>query len=360
MKQTPLHTIHKNLGARFTEFAGWQMPVQYTGVGEEHRAVRKTAGLFDVSHMGEIEVAGPEAEEILQKLTCNDVSRLKTWDCQYSAFLNEKGNFVDDIIVNRLSPDRFLVCVNASNTEKDFAWCQPFETGRTKVRNVSSSWFQIALQGPFALSILEKAFGRSDRIPQKPFTLLSTTVEEAPVLITRTGYTGEDGVEIYGPPEKAEIIWSRLCDQGAVPCGLGARDTLRLEAALPLYGHEINDTIHPYEARLSWIVKLSKGDFIGRKALQEISGASREILLPKILVGIEMCEPGIARQGCRLFHNEVEIGFITSGTYSPFLDKAIALGYVNTSFAPEGTKLSIDIHHKKREAVVVPLPFYRK
>jgi aminomethyltransferase len=356
-QKTPLNKIHKQLGARMVEFAGWEMPVVYQGVKEEHLAVRKKAGLFDVSHMGEIEIKGPQAESIVQKVTCNDASRLKPGQSQYSAFLTEKGTFVDDVIVNRLAADCFLICVNASNTDKDYEWIRRFATGDTSVENRSDNYSLIALQGPEAEKILNSIRARFVApVPARPFTLVPTDLAGGPVIISRTGYTGEDGFEIYGRPEDAEKIWNLLQEQGAVPCGLGARDTLRLEAAYPLYGHEIDETINPYEANLGWIVKLEKGEFIGQEALRKL----REAPLQKKLAGVEMTEAGIARQGCKIYQGDREIGGVTSGTLSPFLDRAIALGYVKKPFDEIGTKIAVDIHRKRRQAIIVSLPFYKR
>jgi aminomethyltransferase len=351
MKQTPLHEIHKRLGARMVEFAGWEMPVQYAGVREEHMAVRTGCGIFDVSHMGEIEVTGPGSLATVQKVTCNDASRLAPGGSQYSAFLTERGTFVDDIIVNRLAEDRFLICVNASNAEKDFAWVQSHALAGASVRDASDDWALLAVQGPKAQGIVAAICNTSP--PARPFSFTKTTMAGVSVLLSRTGYTGEDGFEIYVPWDRAEAVWTPLVGAGAVPCGLGARDTLRLEAALPLYGHEIDDRTTPFEAGLGWIVKMEKGDFIGR-------GALREAPVKRKLIGIEMREPGIARQGNAIFHGQNEIGTVVSGTKSPFLDRAIATGFVPPDFAALGTKLGIDIHHKTRHAEVVSLPFFRR
>ena len=359
------------------DFAGWDMPVQYAGVREEHMAVRTKAGIFDVSHMGEIEIIGPKALEIVQKITCNDASRLKPGQSQYSAFLTERGTFVDDIIVNRLAPDRFLICVNASNTDKDFAWISPHATRDTKILNRSDDYFLIAVQGPAAEGLVGTLLGaprtgtqQAESLPNRPFTFIETALAGVPVLISRTGYTGEDGFEIYGPWNEAEKIWAPLVEAGATPCGLGARDTLRLEAALPLYGHEIDDTILPFEAGLGWIVKMEKGDFVGRDALRATSPLTPLLNKERVtaerqsgevkLVGLEMREPGIARQGCKIFDGDREIGWVSSGTKSPFLDRAIAMGYVAAEFAPIGTKIDVDIHSKNRHAEIVSLPFYRR
>jgi glycine cleavage system T protein (aminomethyltransferase) len=351
-QKTPLNKIHRQLGARMVDFAGWDMPVQYTGVREEHMAVRTKCGIFDVSHMGELEISGPDALAVVQKLTCNDASKLKVGQSQYSAFLTERGTFVDDIIVNRITDDRFLICVNASNADKDFEWALKQATKTTPVKNVSDQWALIAVQGPDAEACIVGAW-RAVPLPQKAFTFLETKIANIPVLISRTGYTGEDGFEIYVPWEKASTIWTPLVEAGAIPCGLGARDTLRLEAALPLYGHEIDDDTTPFEAGLHWIVKMEKGDFIGRDALQKMTPRKK-------LVGVEMREPGIARQGCSVFSGNSRVGIIASGTKAPYLGKAIATAFVSPDLSAVGTKLGIDIHNKTRHAEVVSLPFYRR
>lgn len=354
MKYTPLHDIHKQLGARMVDFAGWEMPVLYTGVVAEHLAVRNRAGLFDVSHMGELEIIGPGALALVQKVTCNDASRLTPGACQYSALLTPEGTFVDDIIVYRKGADHFLICVNASNADKDFEWVKGHASTHARVENNSDYYALMALQGPKAKEILQ-GIG-SLPMPSKPFTFVETTFEKHPLLISRTGYTGEDGVEIYTSPADAPALWNLLMEigkpLGLLPCGLGARDTLRLEACYPLYGHEIDDHTNPFEAGLNWIVKLSKEDFIGKEALSKIRSERK-------LVGLQT-EGGIARQGYRLFAQEEEIGFVTSGTHSPLLDRPIALGYVKNDFSEVGTKIQVDIRGKKREAIVVSLPFYKK
>lgn len=352
MKSTPLNKIHRQLGARMVDFAGWEMPVQYTGVREEHMAVRTSCGLFDVSHMGEIEIHGPEAETVVQRATCNDASRLKPGRSQYSAFLTERGTFVDDVIVNRLAPDRFLICVNASNSTKDFEWIRDLATKTTAIQNVSDDYALIAVQGPEAESCLVKSW-RAASLPPRSFTFIESKIAGIPVILSRTGYTGEDGFEIYAPWDRAREIWDPLIEAGATPCGLGARDTLRLEAALPLYGHEIDDQTTPFEAGLAWIVKMDKGEFIGRDAL-------RTAPVRKRLIGLEMREPGIARQGNEVLSGEKRVGVVTSGTKSPYLDRAIAMGFVPPNLAVPGAKIGIDIHNKTRHAEIVPLPFYRR
>ncbi len=359
-QQTPLHQEHINLKARMVDFAGWSMPVVYDSVQEEHRAVREHVGIFDVSHMGEILVLGPKALDYVQKVTCNDASKLKVGDCQYSAFLNEKATFVDDIIVNRVEENKFLICVNASNAAKDFAWLQEHPMDGVSLENVSQNYALIAVQGPEAIGLAQKVFKQD--IAWKTFQGRALTWNKTECWVTRTGYTGEDGVEIYLPPGQAVTLWQEFVSQKAKPCGLGARDTLRLEAALPLYGHEITDQIHPLQSRLEWIVKWTKGDFIGRAALEKIKQERTQGLRPreKVLVGLKMIEAGIAREGSLIFDGEKQIGNVVSGTKTPTVNQSIATAYVDPAYAALESKLEIDIHNKKRHAIVTQLPFYKR
>lgn len=349
MKKTALFEAHKRLGARIVDFAGWEMPVQYSGISEEHLAVRHQAGLFDVSHMGEIEIRGPQALALLQQVTCNDASRLSPGMSQYSALLTEQGTFVDDIMVYSLEKDYFLLCVNASNSDKDYQWIKAHALQGVEIENRSSSWGLIALQGPLARQILPSSLkkNRNERI----------RLEGIDCLLSCTGYTGEEGFELFLPWEGVETIWNFLLKKGApnlLPCGLGARDTLRLEAGYPLYGHEIDEETTPFEAGLGWIVKMEKGDFIGRTALLDRKSQKR-------LVGIEMREAGIPRPGYRLYQGENEVGWVVSGTFSPLSQKGIAMAYLNhEKKETAGEKIHVDIRGKKREAVVVSLPFYKK
>ncbi len=351
MKRTPLYENHKELGARMVEFGGWEMPVQYSGIKQEHLAVRQKAGLFDISHMGEIEIRGVRALEQLQRLTPNDVSRLQPGRSQYSALLTEQGTFVDDIMVYCLGPDHYLLCVNASNTEKDFKWIQAQLSAGAEALNRSDAWGLLALQGPIARSILPSDLKKN--------YFEKTSLAGAEVLLSATGYTGEDGFEIFCPREATPPIWTHLLQQGTkrglIPCGLGARDTLRLEASYPLYGHEIDDQTTPLEAGLAWIVKKEKGDFIGKTGLSAP--------LKKRLIGLKLLEPGIARQGYKLFDQDREVGIITSGTLSPTLGEAVAMAYLTPPLTNEpitGRKIQVDIRGKKKEAKVVPLPFYKR
>ena len=339
------------------EFAGWEMPVQYQGVIDEHRAVRSRAGLFDVSHMGEIEVRGNGALEFCQRMTANDVSRIKRFQAQYNLLLNERGGVIDDVIFYRLEESIFFICVNASNSDKDFAWLSERSGSTVEVENVSAKYAQLALQGPRAEKILQTltAVALADL---KSFYFAFGDVASIRCLIARTGYTGEAGFELYCNSEDAARLWAALLDAGApeglVPVGLGARDTLRLEKAYPLYGHELDDTTTPLEAGLEWVTKFSKLDFLGREILlkQKQHGVQRK------LVGMEMLEPGIARAGYRLFKNDINIGHVTSGTKSPSLDKSIALGYVGIEHASTGSVVDVEIRGRRAPAKVVSLPFY--
>jgi aminomethyltransferase len=358
MNRTPLFAAHQALGARFVDFGGWEMPVQYTGIIAEHQAVRQRAGLFDVSHMGEIELRGPHAVSACQALTVNDVGRLHDGQAQYSLLCLSSGGVVDDIIVHRLAAERLLLCVNAGNTEKDVAWVREHRGGADVVDR-SAEVAQLALQGPRASDILAPVTDLPlSEIPS--FSFREGQVAGRPALVAHTGYTGEDGWEIYCGAEAALAVWNALLDAGRpfgiVPVGLGARDTLRLERALPLYGHELTEKTTPIEAGLGWVVRLNKGEFIGRDVLLR----QREIGVDRKLVGLLMRAPGIPRQGYRIFHARDAIGAVTSGTKSPTLGKAIALGYVASTWEEVGTRLGIEIRGRMSEAEVVPLPFYKR
>lgn len=355
LRRTPLNAVHRKLGARMIGFGGWEMPVQYSGILEEHRAVRARAGLFDVSHMGEVEVSGPRAFETCQRLVTNDVSRLPVGGAQYGVMCLPEGGIVDDVVYYRLAEDRFLFCVNAANRESDFAWMR--EQGRgTTVTDRSDEFAQLALQGPRAAAILAPLVP-IDPSELRPFTSIEATVGGAKALISRTGYTGEDGFELYVAPERAERLWEGLLDagnaEGLVPVGLGARDTLRLEKGLMLYGSDIDRTTTPLEAGLAWVVKLDKGEFVGREALvrQKAEGLHRR------LVGIEMEGPAIPRHGYPVLLGGGTVGAVTSGTKSPMLGRGIALGYVETSAAVVGTALEIEIRGRRHAARVVRPPF---
>jgi glycine cleavage system T protein (aminomethyltransferase) len=355
LKRTPLYDCHAQAGAKLVEFAGWEMPVQYAGVIEEHRAVRTAAGLFDVSHMGEVRIRGTGAEALLQSLTPNDVSKLVPGRAHYSGLLTERGTYVDDLLIYRLGAEDFLVVVNASNAERDFEWIAARSQGQAEVVDESDRWALLALQGPKALEILAP-LASPDVSGLKYYGFAQGEVDGAPALISRTGYTGEDGFELYLDPADAPRIWGRLLAAGAQPAGLGARDTLRLEAAMALYGHEIDETTTPFEAGLGWVVKLDKGDFLGRDALREQKAQG----IPRKLVGFEVEGRGIARQGHRVVSEDRAVGGVTSGTWSPTFEKALGMAYVPPEMAAPGTLLTLDVRGKPLPAKVVELPFYRR
>ena len=360
MKRTPLFETHKNLGAKMMEFGGWMMPVSYSGVLKEHRAVRQAAGLFDVSHMGELAVEGEDALRFLQWATCNDLGLMRDGQCQYNLLMNPDGGVIDDVIVHLLGGDRYFICVNASNTEKDFQSLKRLARDfKVKVENRSDRFSQLALQGPLAETILRKLCS-VDLSSLKSFHFIEPKVDGRRVLLARTGYTGEDGFELYCENVDAAPLWNLLLQEGAplglVPCGLGARDTLRLEMAYPLYGHELKDDTTPFEAALGWVVKLSKGDFIGRGVLERQKAEG----LSKKRVGFEMVEDGIGRADYPVFDAEKKVGWVTSGTYSPSLDKNIGCAYVPMSLAKIGAALQIEIRGKKKSAQVVATPFYKR
>ncbi|HVF58244.1 MAG TPA: glycine cleavage system aminomethyltransferase GcvT [Thermoanaerobaculia bacterium] len=360
LKRTPLHECHREAGARLVEFAGWEMPVQYAGVIEEHRAVRGAAGLFDVSHMGEIAVRGAGAEALLQRLTPNDVAKLAPGRAHYSGLLTERGTYVDDVLVYRLGSDEFLLVVNASNAAKDLDWMLARAGGaEAEVVDASDRYALLALQGPRALEILAP-LATPDVAPLRYYGFTRGEVAGRPALVSRTGYTGEDGFELYLAPEDAPAVWQRLLeagrDKGLVTAGLGARDTLRLEAGMALYGHEIDDTTTPFEAGLDWVVKLDKGEFLGRAALE----AQRREGMPRKLVGFEIEGRGIAREGHAVLDGAGPAGRVTSGTWSPTFEKALGMAYVPVERAAPGSRLAIDVRGRALPATVVDLPFYRR
>jgi aminomethyltransferase len=355
LKRTPLYDCHREAGAKLVDFAGWEMPVQYAGVIEEHRAVRTAAGLFDVSHMGEVRVRGAGAEALLQQLTPNDVSKLVPGRAHYSGLLTERGTYVDDLLVYRLAAEDFLVVVNASNAGRDFAWMADRAEGEVEVADESDRWALLALQGPKALEILAP-LASTDVSGLKYYGFAQGEVDGRPALLSRTGYTGEDGFEIYLAPEDAPQVWRRLVAAGTAPAGLGARDTLRLEAAMALYGHEIDETTTPFEAGLGWVVKLDKGEFLGRDALVAQKAAG----IPRKLVGFEVQGRGIARQDHAVVSDGGRVGAVTSGTWSPTFEKALGMAYVPPELAAPGTSLTLDVRGKPLPAAVVELPFYHR
>lgn len=360
MKKTRLNTSHKNLGAKMIEFFGWEMPVEFSGIIKEHLAVRTKAGLFDVSHMGEILISGKQALDFVQFLTPNDAARLSPNKAQYSALTTPKGTFIDDLLVYCLSPEEYLLVVNASNSDKDYEWILSHKQGfEVRVKNKSDDYTQLALQGPNALKILQP-LTEINLEEMKLFWSSWGKLEGEEVLISRTGYTGEDGFEIYTLSLHPEKIWEAILKQGKdvglIPIGLGARDTLRLEAKLMLYGNDINETTTVLEAGLGWLVKFKKGEFLGREALltQKEEGIKRKI------VGFEIIGAGIARSNYPVFINDKKVSEVTSGSYSPYLKNSIGLTYLPVDFSEEGTEFEIGIRDRKVNARVVPTPFYKR
>ncbi|MFC4411136.1 glycine cleavage system aminomethyltransferase GcvT [Chungangia koreensis] len=360
LKRTPLFCLYSNYGGKTIDFGGWELPVQFSSIKDEHEAVRTRAGLFDVSHMGEIFVEGPDSLNYLQKLVTNDVSKLTEGRAQYTAMCYPDGGTVDDLLIYKFNDERYLLVVNASNIEKDFEWMNNHAEGNVTITNRSAEFALLALQGPKAEGILQKMTD-VDLSEVKPFRFVEKVdVSGSSVLLSRTGYTGEDGFELYTTPEAAVRLWSKILevgqDEGILPCGLGARDTLRFEACLPLYGQELSKDISPLEAGVSFVVKLQKeSDFIGKQALAEQKEA-----IPRKLVGIEMIDKGIPRTGYALFKGEEKIGEVTTGTQSPTLKKNIGLGLVKTEFANIGEEITVEIRGKQLKAVVAETPFYKR
>ncbi|HEX8558957.1 MAG TPA: glycine cleavage system aminomethyltransferase GcvT [Pyrinomonadaceae bacterium] len=364
LKQTPLNATHRRLGGRMVEFGGWDMPVQYpAGTVEEHMATRTRAGLFDVSHMGEIEVSGPGAIAFVNRLCSNDASKLADGQAQYSALTTERGTVVDDLLVYRFGPERLLLVVNASTTEKDWDWISSRKGDEgVELTNRSADFCQLALQGPEALGILQ-ALTRTPLAEIKYYHFREGQVDGRDAIISRTGYTGEDGFEVYAAPEHAEALWDKMLDAGRYgqpggvqPAGLAARNTLRLEAGMALYGHEITEETTLLEANLGWITKLNKGDFNGREALarQKEQGAARR------LVGFEVTDRGVARDGQDVYADGSKVGQVTSGSPAPFLKKNIGMAYVPAELASPGRQIQIDVRGRMVGAQVVPLPFYKR
>ena len=359
LQKTPLNGVHRAAGARMVDFGGWDMPVEYSGIISEHMAVRTAVGLFDVSHMGEIEIRGPRALELVEHLTPNAVSKLQDGQAQYSALLYPNGTFVDDILVHRMAADHYFLCVNASNQEKDYQWIVDQNKIGAEVEFASEKYVQLAIQGPRALATLAK-LTHVDLAAIRYYWFTRGEVLGVPAIIARTGYTGEDGFEIYIPPQEGERLWNAIFDAGMefgiLFCGLGARNTLRLEAAMSLYGHEIDDTTTPYEAGLGWIVKLQKGGFIGRDALV----AQKEKGVPRRLAGFEMRGRGIARDGYRVFVDGSDAGRVTSGSPAPFLQKNIGLCMLPSTKGELGSSIEIEVRSRLVEAEIVATPFYSR
>ena len=367
VRKTALNAVHRRMGAKMVEFNGWDMPVEYPAAGgiiAEHMAVRTRAGIFDVSHMGDIRISGPQVLEATQHITMNDASRLAIGQAQYSALLYPQGTFVDDVIVHRLGELDFLLVINAGTREKDFHWVHDnVRAFQCTAKNLSDDFTQIAIQGPRAKEVLQKLTDADlDAVKFYWFTH-GAVCGLNNILIARTGYTAEDGFEIYVPADEATStrVWNEVLEAGkefnVLPCGLGARNTLRLEGRLPLYGHEISDTINVWEAGLDRFCKMEKGEFVGREALERARASG----LKRTLVGLEMVERGIARDGYKVLdQGGREVGYVTSGSYAPFLKKNIALAYVPPALAEADTALKVEIRGQGVGARVVPTPFYRR
>jgi aminomethyltransferase len=359
LKRTPLYDEHKALGARLVDFAGWEMPVQYAGLIAEHKAVRSSCGIFDVSHMGEIEVSGAQAERACNMVATNNAAALVDGKCQYTIVCNEEGFALDDTILYRINAEKFIFCVNASNVEKIYKWISGKVGDIAEVTDRSSEYGLIAVQGSKARVVVAK-LTKDDVSFIKGFHFAFVTLCGAQVMLSRTGYTGEDGFEIFCPAASAVDIWQALMVAGAddaiTPVGLGARDTLRLEMGYPLYGHELDEETTPVAAGLKRFISMDGGDFNGRGVLERelASGASKR------LVGIEMIDRAIPREGYNVMKDNKKVGVVTSGTFSPSLERPIAMAYVEPASAEPGIELEIDVRGKSRRARVVKLPFYRR
>jgi aminomethyltransferase len=355
LRRTPLYAEHRRLGARMVPFAGWEMPVQYRSILQEHRAVRQGAGMFDVSHMGEFRIAGPGAESFLQRLTPNDVSTLRPGTAQYSCLLRPDAGIIDDIFIYRRDDD-YLVVVNAANIAKVEEWLASQPVSDVEIGNVSEQTALIAVQGPRALgSVQPLVVGDLAALPRRG--IRRETVAGVTAWVARTGYTGEDGVEIFCAPDAAPVVWNALLGaaEPILPCGLGARDTLRLEAGNLLYGHDMDESVNPLEAGLGFIVKLDKGDFLGRAALLHAQTTG----LRQRLVGFTMEDRSIPRTDCPVEVEGRVVGRVTSGSYAPSLDRSIGLAYVDPALANVGQELSVIIRGRPSRALEVKLPFYR-
>jgi aminomethyltransferase len=369
IRKTALNAVHRAMGAKMVDFNGWDMPVEYPaaigcGIINEHMAVRTGVGIFDVSHMGDIRLAGPQALAAVQHISMNDASRLAVGQAQYSALLYPQGTFVDDVIVHRLGEDEYLLVINAGTREKDFNWVRDnTRQFDCDVENLSDDFTQIAIQGPKGVDTLQKLTDADLSAVKFYWVTLGTLCGLKNILIARTGYTAEDGFEIYIPADEktSARVWDKVLEAGKefgiVPCGLGARNTLRLEGKLPLYGHEISDTINVWEAGLDRFCKMEKAEFVGRGALETAQSAG----VKRTLVGLEMVGRGIARDGYKVLDGSGrEIGYVTSGSPAPFLKKNIALAYVPPEFAAIGSTVNVEIRGQGVEAKIVPTPFYKR
>lgn len=359
LKKTPLNAMHKAYHGKMVDFSGWELPVQYTSIVQEHRMVREKAGLFDVSHMGEIIVQGAGAEDFIQKLLSNDIKKIRKHQVQYNIMCYPAGGVVDDLVVYKYSDSDYLLVVNAANVDKDFAWIQEHAPAEVTVKNVSSDYAQLAVQGPQAQTILQKLTDYDLNSIKFFHFVPRIDLAGASALVSRTGYTGEDGLEVYLKPDAAAMVWEAILQAGGddiCPVGLGARDTLRFEAKLPLYGQEISQDINPLEAGLGFFVKLDKDDFVGRDAL----AAAKNKGLSRTLVELNMTGKGIPRSHYPVVQGDREIGWVTSGAFAPTLGKPVALALVDADYSAEGTEVAVMIRNKPVPAQVVENLFYSK
>jgi len=361
LKRTVLFDSYAEYGGKTIDFGGWELPVQFSSIKAEHEAVRTKAGLFDVSHMGEVLVTGEGALSYLQKMVTNDVSKLKDGQAQYTAMCYESGGTVDDLLIYKRGDNNYLLVVNASNIDKDLEWMNSHTTDDVKIEDASSSYALLALQGPIAQEVLQTL--TDEPLADIKFFRFKENVDISGhrVLVSRTGYTGEDGFEIYGSPEEIVALWSVIlkagASEGVVPAGLGARDTLRFEAGLPLYGQELSKDISPLETGLGFVVKLNKEeDFFGK----EVLATQKENGVPRKLVGVEMIDKGIPRTGYKVFLGEEQIGEVTTGTQSPTLKKNIGFALLNSEHTAEGTEVEVEIRAKRLKAVIIATPFYKR
>lgn len=349
VRKTNIFSLHEQLGGKVVDFAGWLLPVRYESAVQEHLAVRNSVGIFDVSHMGEILVEGENSEEFLNYVTCNDLRDVSDWKAQYSAILNENSGVVDDLIIYRYSRVKYFLCVNASNVDTVFNWLNQKNTFGVSILNVSEKYSQIAVQGKNAISLLNN----SEINKLKYFEFCETEVFGIPAVVARTGYTGEDGVEIFIPWESGEALFKKLIELGAKPCGLAARDSLRLEACYPLHGHELGTELSAVDSGLSWIIKLKKEDFIGKDFISKYLGTQK-------LIAFEVVEPGIVRENTKLFSDGIEVGYVTSGTHTPTLNKSVGMAIIKNQFADVGTVLNAEVRGKFIQIKVVKKPLYKR
>lgn len=362
LKRTPLYDVYSRYGGKTIDFGGWELPVQFSGIKKEHQAVRTRAGLFDVSHMGEIEVKGSDSFSFLQKIMTNDISKIKNGGVQYTAMCYENGGTVDDLLIYKMKEDHYLLIVNASNIEKDYLWLDLHLEGDVILANLAEGMAQLAIQGPKSEIVLQKLISNTNLSKISYFSFQNEVlINGKPVLISRTGYTGEDGFEIYCNAKDAIELWEVILEtgkeDGLVPCGLGCRDTLRFEATLALYGQELSEEVTPLEAGIGFVVKLDKeSNFIGKDVLKR----QKEKGLTRKIVGLEMIDRGIPRHGYKVYSGDLLIGELTSGTHSPSLKKNLGLALLKSEFIKLGGEVEIEIRNKRLRAIIVPTPFYKR